>query len=253
MGFADVSSPGACTLLVLPWWVEGVRLRADCWARRAAPARCAHVQPTRQRLPAGHPRSRSCSAAAAAASRTSAPACRSLRAPTSATFAGGAGAGVAGGCDVGGQLKAARFAACRAWSCTRRPHPHPPSRRLHHHRPPPTAARGALYECVTREKAAALPTHLALHCLRRGLAAGAAGAPALAHQWGGLPPAVPLRCLALALAYQDSGLGLAAAAAHAAALRQGAGAGWHGPPGLYACSDCCSAGTNAPPCPAHPT
>ena len=84
-------------------------------------------------------------------------------------------------------------------------------------------------------------------------AAGAAGAPALAHQWGGLPPAVPLRCLALALAYQDSGLGLAAAAAHAAALRQGAGAGLHGPPGLYACSDCCSAGTNAPPCPAHPT
>ena len=58
----------------------------------------------------------------------------------------------------------------------------------------------------------------------QGLASGGAATAALSQLWAGLAPAVPLRGLALALAYYDSSLGLAAAAAHAAALRQGAGA-----------------------------
>ncbi|KAL4443950.1 hypothetical protein ABPG75_011687 [Micractinium tetrahymenae] len=84
--------------------------------------------------------------------------------------------------------------------------------------------RGALYECITCEKPAALPTYLLLHCIKQALPqGGVAGAAALARLWGGLPPAVPLRSLSLALAYHDSRLGLAGEQARAAALRSKGG------------------------------
>jgi hypothetical protein len=67
------------------------------------------------------------------------------------------------------------------------------------------------------------PPHTTLH-LPQALASGAGGGAALSRLSGGLPPAVPLRSLALALAYADGGLGRAGAAARAAALR-GGGAG----------------------------
>eukprot|EP00887_Chlorella_sp_A99_P005912 scaffold29.g5912.t1 len=59
--------------------------------------------------------------------------------------------------------------------------------------------RGALYECITHEKPAALQPYLLLHRMVR------AGSPALA----GLPPAVPLWGLRLAVAYHRSSLGQA--------------------------------------------
>lgn len=84
--------------------------------------------------------------------------------------------------------------------------------------------RGALYECITGEKAEALPTYLLLRCIEQSLAQDSGtGGGALAQLCGGLPPAVPLRSLTLALGYADSGLGLAGSEVHAAVLRQGAG------------------------------
>ncbi|KAI3425098.1 hypothetical protein D9Q98_008476 [Chlorella vulgaris] len=83
--------------------------------------------------------------------------------------------------------------------------------------------RGALYECITEEKPSALPAYLLLYCIKQGLGQGRAGIDALSLLWGGLPPAVPLRSLALALAYHDSMLGLAGAAAHKAALQRDPG------------------------------
>lgn len=57
---------------------------------------------------------------------------------------------------------------------------------------------------------------LTLQALAQGAAAGAAAA---ARLWGGLPPAVPLHSLSLAVGYLDSRLGLAGEQARTAALR----------------------------------
>lgn len=115
--------------------------------------------------------------------------------------------------------------------------------------------RGALYECITKEKPTALPTYLLLYCIKQaswccrlhqisahyllpvqrnlsgrshapilqGLADGVSASAAPSQLWGRLPPAVPLHSLALGLAYYDGALGLAGTVAHAAALQQGTG------------------------------
>ena len=56
----------------------------------------------------------------------------------------------------------------------------------------------------------------------QGLAQGGATCAALSQLSGGLPLAVPLRSLALALAYSDGAMGLATAATHAAMASLGA-------------------------------
>jgi hypothetical protein len=115
-----------------------------------------------------------------------------------------------------------------------------------------------LYECITQEKPTVLPTHVLLYCVKQVpgmddqgvthmcsyalgrlfLASGQAHKPklgcalqalsqgtdasaTLSPLWGGLPLAVPLHQLALAVSYYDGALGLVAAAALARAHQQG--------------------------------
>jgi hypothetical protein len=79
---------------------------------------------------------------------------------------------------------------------------------------------GALYECITQEKAGALPWYLQLYCLLQALHSGGGGggggmvvpaAQAAGGLTGGAGPAVGLASLQLALGYYGSSLAAAAA------------------------------------------
>ncbi|GAB4821235.1 hypothetical protein N2152v2_008281 [Parachlorella kessleri] len=70
----------------------------------------------------------------------------------------------------------------------------------------PDFCRGALYECITREKPHALLPYLTLQCMLKGLADLPVGWPDLA---AGLPPTLPLWSLKLSLAYFTGSMGLA--------------------------------------------
>ncbi|KAK9828929.1 hypothetical protein WJX72_002853 [[Myrmecia] bisecta] len=96
-----------------------------------------------------------------------------------------------------------------------------------------TFCRGALYECITQEKPALLPSYLFLYCLLQGVmgpqpkdssarndsGGGGWGVKALT---GGLPPTVPLWSLKLALAYHNSTVANATAEVYKERQRSGA-------------------------------
>jgi hypothetical protein len=90
---------------------------------------------------------------------------------------------------------------------------------------------GALYECVTQEKAGALPWYLQLYCLLQALHSGGGGmvvpaAQAAAALTGGAGPAVGLASLQLALGYYGGSLAAAAAVCADAARAGGDELSW---------------------------